>query len=87
MFLSLVCFLLRYMAIKLRIFSSCDGACGREVDQERKGKFVLFQVCVTPWLVVLPTYLFFFSILFIFGCAGSLLLQEFFSSCGEWGLL
>ena len=30
---------------------------------------------------------FFFSILFIFGCAGSLLLQEFFSSCGEWGLL
>ena len=68
MFLSLVCFLLRYMAIKLRIFSSCDGACGREVDQERKGKFVLFQVCVTPWLVVLPTYLFFFNFIYFWLC-------------------
>ena len=25
--------------------------------------------------------------LFIFGCAGSLLLCELFSSCGEWGFL
>ena len=29
----------------------------------------------------------FFILLFIFGCAGSLLFEGFFSSCGEWGLL
>ena len=28
-----------------------------------------------------------YIILFIFGCAGSLLLRGLFSSCGEWGLL
>ena len=30
---------------------------------------------------------FFFFNLFIYGCAGSLLLCRFFSSCGKWGLL
>ena len=59
---------------------------GRLTKREKVNLSSVFQVCVTPWLVVLPTYLF-FSILFIFGCAGSLLLQEFFLSFGEWGLL
>ena len=75
------------MAIKLRIFSSCDGACGGEVDQERKGKFVFCVSSLCDCLTGCTTNLSFFSILFMFGCAGSLLLQEFFSSCGEWGLL
>ena len=35
----------------------------------------------------LSVFLKHFKKIFIFGCAGSLLLCGFFSSCGEWGLL
>ena len=67
MFLSLICFLLRYMAIKLRIFSSCDGACGGEVDQKRKGKFVFcFKfVWLLGWLYYQLIIFFFQFYLFL----------------------
>ena len=33
------------------------------------------------------SFFFFFNYLFIFGCAGSLLLPHLFSRCDEWGIL
>ena len=45
------------------------------------------SVCLFLSLYLCISFFFKFYLLIIFGCAGSLLLHGFFSSCGQWGLL